>query len=47
MNLLWDRAIADKRLFGIEHKGLWLHVGTPESIALAEGALKEALTLSR
>jgi len=47
MNLLWDRAIADKRLFGIEHEGLWLHVGTPESIALAERALKEAVTLSR
>jgi MurNAc alpha-1-phosphate uridylyltransferase len=47
MNLLWDRAIAEKRLFGIEHEGLWLHVGTPEAIALAERALKEAFALSR
>jgi len=47
MNLLWDRAIADNRLFGIEHEGLWLHVGTPEAIALAERALKQAVTLSR
>jgi MurNAc alpha-1-phosphate uridylyltransferase len=39
MNLLWDRAIAEKRLFGIEHEGLWLHVGTPEAISLAERAL--------
>jgi len=46
MNLLWDRAIAEKRLFGIEHEGLWLHVGTPEAISLAESALKEAVALS-
>jgi N-acetyl-alpha-D-muramate 1-phosphate uridylyltransferase len=40
MNLLWDRAIAAGRLFGIEHFGRWLHVGTPEAIPLAEAALK-------
>lgn len=40
MNLLWDRAIAQGRLFGIEHLGRWLHVGTPEAIPLAEEALK-------
>lgn len=40
MNLLWDRAIAQRRLFGIVHLGRWLHVGTPEAIALAEAALK-------
>lgn len=40
MNLLWDRTIAKRRLFGIEHEGTWLHVGTPESIALAERVLK-------
>ncbi|NJM28815.1 MAG: nucleotidyltransferase family protein [Rhizobiales bacterium] len=39
MNLLWDRAISQGRLFGIEHDGLWLHVGTPEAIGLAEAAL--------
>ncbi|WP_395685417.1 nucleotidyltransferase family protein [Aestuariivirga sp.] len=39
MNLLWDRAIAAGRLFGIEHQGLWLHVGDPAAIALAERAL--------
>jgi hypothetical protein len=32
MNLLWDKAIAAGRLFGIEHRGRWLHVGTPEAI---------------
>ena len=40
MNILWDRAIAQGRLFGIEHEGLWLHVGTPEAIPLAERALR-------
>lgn len=40
MNLLWDRAIAAGRLFGIAHTGRWLHVGTPEAIPLAEAALK-------
>lgn len=39
MNLLWDRAIAAGRLFGVEHSGRWLHVGTPEAIGLAEAAL--------
>ena len=34
MNLLWDRAIARGRLFGIAHRGSWLHVGTPEAISL-------------
>jgi N-acetyl-alpha-D-muramate 1-phosphate uridylyltransferase len=41
MNLLWDKAIAAGRLFGIEHRGRWLHVGTPEAIPLAEAALKD------
>lgn len=40
MNLLWDRAIAAGRLFGVEHSGRWLHVGTPEAIGLAEAALR-------
>jgi MurNAc alpha-1-phosphate uridylyltransferase len=40
MNLLWDKAIGQGRLFGIAHKGRWLHVGTPEAIPLAEAALK-------
>ena len=39
MNLLWDRAIAAGRLFGLVHRGRWLHVGTPEAIAQAEAAL--------
>lgn len=38
-NLLWDRAIARGRLHGLAHDGLWLHVGTPGAIGLAERAL--------
>lgn len=40
MNILWDRAIAKRRLYGISHLGRWLHVGTPEAIGLAERALE-------
>jgi MurNAc alpha-1-phosphate uridylyltransferase len=42
MNVLWDKAIAEGRLFGLVHDGRWLHVGTPESIALAEAVLRGA-----
>lgn len=40
MNLLWDRAIAAGRLYGLAHDGHWLHVGTPEAIGAAEDWLK-------
>jgi N-acetyl-alpha-D-muramate 1-phosphate uridylyltransferase len=36
MNVLWDRAIAQNRLFGLAHEGHWLHVGTVPAIAEAE-----------
>lgn len=39
LNLLWDRAIARERLFGIALDGLWMHVGTPEALAEAEQAI--------
>jgi MurNAc alpha-1-phosphate uridylyltransferase len=35
-NLLWDRAIADGRAFGLVHQGLWFDVGTPPAIARTE-----------
>ena len=28
-NLMWDRAIAEGRLFGTVLDGVWIHVGTP------------------
>ncbi|WP_043351719.1 nucleotidyltransferase family protein [Methylobacterium sp. B1] len=36
LNLLFDRAIAARRLFGMRLDGQWLHVGTPEAIRAAE-----------
>lgn len=40
-NLVWDRALAADRLRGLRHDGLWLHVGSPEAIELAERAIEE------
>ena len=40
MNELWDRAIAQRRLFGLAHQGHWLHVGTVDAIAEAEAELR-------
>ena len=39
LNVLYDRASAARRLFGIRHDGLWYHVGTPEHLARAEADL--------
>jgi MurNAc alpha-1-phosphate uridylyltransferase len=36
LNLLWDRALAKGRLYGIRLDGRWMHVGTPEALAEAE-----------
>lgn len=41
MNLLWDKALAQGRLFGLRHDGRWLHVGTPQAIPAAEAAMRE------
>lgn len=40
LNLLFDRAIAARRLFGMRLDGQWLHVGTPEAIRAAEERVK-------
>ena len=40
-NLLWDRAIAAGRLYGLSHMGQWFDVGPPASIAPTEAALSE------
>lgn len=39
LNLLYDRAHAAGRLFGLAHDGGWLHVGTMDGLAAAERAL--------
>jgi N-acetyl-alpha-D-muramate 1-phosphate uridylyltransferase len=38
-NILWDRAIAAGRAFGVVHYGDWFDVGTPQAIPLVEAAL--------
>ncbi|MGE3746245.1 MAG: nucleotidyltransferase family protein [Sphingomonadaceae bacterium] len=38
-NILWDRAIAAGRCYGIAHQGLWFDVGTPPAIARTEAIL--------
>jgi len=42
LTLLFDRAGAKGRLFGLRLEGLWMHVGTPEAVAAAEAALAAA-----
>ncbi len=39
LNLLYDRAVEEDRLWGLRHDGEWFHVGTPESLAEVEDAL--------
>jgi MurNAc alpha-1-phosphate uridylyltransferase len=40
LNLLWDRALATGRLYGMRLDGRWMHVGTPEALALAEASFE-------
>ena len=40
--VLWERAMAEGRLFGVIHSGEWFDLGTPEAIAPAEAALAGA-----
>jgi MurNAc alpha-1-phosphate uridylyltransferase len=35
-NIMWDRAIAKGRLYGMRLEGVWIHVGTPEAREDAE-----------
>ena len=42
MNLLWDRAFEEGRLYGARHAGQWMDVGTPDGLAAAEAALATA-----
>ena len=40
LNLVFDEAIKNKRLFGIVHDGEWFHVGTPEGLEEVEEYMK-------
>jgi len=42
LNLVWDRAIAQRRLFGIVLDGHWMHVGTPAAVTEAEECMADA-----
>jgi MurNAc alpha-1-phosphate uridylyltransferase len=39
LNVVWDRAIAAGRLYGLLLDGEWMHVGTPEAVGAAEQRL--------
>lgn len=41
LNVLWDRAIASGRAFGLRHEGVWMHVGTPVAVREAGERLAE------
>jgi MurNAc alpha-1-phosphate uridylyltransferase len=41
--MLFDRAQAAGRLHGLRLEGVWMHVGTPDAIALAEQAIAESV----
>lgn len=36
MNVVWDQAIAKRRVFGIALDGIWMHIGTPDALTTAE-----------
>ena len=40
LKLLFDRAAEKGRLHGLRLEGLWMHVGTPDAIALAENSIR-------
>lgn len=41
LNVIFDKAIAENRLFGIVIDGVWMHVGTPEALLEAESFLHD------
>jgi N-acetyl-alpha-D-muramate 1-phosphate uridylyltransferase len=40
LNVLWDRALAKKRLYGVRLDGRWMHVGTPDALKEAEASFE-------
>jgi N-acetyl-alpha-D-muramate 1-phosphate uridylyltransferase len=41
MNVLWDVAIENGRLYGVRLDGVWMHVGTPDAVHEAEELLAD------
>lgn len=40
-NVFWDRAIAERRAYGLVHQGLWSEVNVPAAIARTEALLAD------
>jgi len=40
INILWDRAMEQGRVYGAAHKGKWMHVGDPAALQQAEEVMK-------
>jgi MurNAc alpha-1-phosphate uridylyltransferase len=43
LNVVWSRAIARGRAYGLRMDGVWMHVGTPDALAQAERCLSGVL----
>ena len=43
LNVVWDRAIAAGRAYGLRMEGTWMHVGSPDALAQAEQQLAREL----
>ena len=43
LNLLYDRAIENGRLFGLVHDGAWFHLSTPRDLERAETMLRAGM----
>ncbi len=43
LNAVWDKAIAAGRAYGLRMEGTWMHVGSPDALALAEQQLAREL----
>jgi MurNAc alpha-1-phosphate uridylyltransferase len=41
LNMLYDRALAEGRLYGIVHDGEWFHVGDPESLSQVDKRIRD------
>ncbi len=41
LNVIYDKALAQGRLFGLRHNGKWLHVGTEEALEAASNIIEE------
>ncbi len=43
LNLLFNRAIEAKKLFGLRLEGIWMHVGTPEAVEEAAAVIRKRI----